>query len=106
MPISKAMRLRAITCGVPQVTPPSKDELKGIAFAAMSFHAAYTCPSGPVVPVTPIALPDPLVLSIRVVLNLSPCSRERASRTRPLQEPPRAAPQPLSPLPPHHPPAS
>src|SRR5712691_3147668 len=67
MPMSKAIRLGAITCGVPQVAPPSKDELKVIVLAAMSFHAAYTSPSGPVVTVVPMALPAPLGLSMRVV---------------------------------------
>src|SRR5712664_779890 len=95
MPMSKAMRFAAITTGVPQVAPPSNDELKVIVLAAMSFHAAYTCPCGPVVTVAPIALPDPLGLSMRVVAKLRPWSRERARRTPPLEEPPDAASQPM-----------
>src|SRR5712691_2344043 len=94
--MSKGMRFAAITTGgVPQVAPPSNDELKAIVLAAMSFHAAYTCPCGPVVTVTPMALPAPLGLSMRVVVKLRPWSRERARRIPPLEEPPSAASQPM-----------
>src|SRR6266852_6867993 len=95
MPMSKGMPLGAITSGVPHVAPPSKDELKVIVLAAMSFQAAYTCPCGPVVTVTPIALPGPLGSSMRVVVKVTPWSRERARRTPPLEEPPTAASQPM-----------
>ena len=89
--MSNGMLFRAITTGVPQVTPPSKERLKVMLFAAMSFQATYTSPPGPVVTVAPMARPGPFWSSIRTVANVRPWSRERASRTPPDAEPPLAA---------------
>jgi len=64
-----------------------------MVFAAMSFQATYTCPSGPVVTVAPIERPGPFGSVIRTVLKVTPRSRGARQAHSALDDPPLAASQ-------------
>src|ERR1700675_4469945 len=91
IPISNAIDLLAMTLGVPNVTPPSKELLKAIVLAAISFQAAYASPFGPTNGWAAMDLPGPFGLSMRVMEKLAPLSVDRAKRMPALVDPPLAA---------------
>src|SRR5260370_38713104 len=64
--MSNGIVLAATTPGAPHVTPPSKDRLNAIVFAAVSFQAAYTSPFGPTKGTAAITRPGPEGSSMRV----------------------------------------
>src|SRR5260370_15241095 len=88
--MSNGIVLAATTPGAPHVTPPSKDRLNAIVFAAVSFQAAYTSPFGPPKGTAAITRPRPEGSSTRVTVNVAPWSVHRAQSSPPLEDPPLA----------------